>query len=329
MTPTQVDVAVVGSVNVDLVASVARLPHPGETVLASSLAQFPGGKGSNQAVAAARLGRRVAFVGLIGDDAEGGQVRAALESRSVDVTHLRTQQGAPTGRALVVVDDSAENTIVVVGGANMRLAPAHIEEAEEVLRAARVVVAQLEVPVETVTAAARLSPGTFLLNPAPAQALPAELVERVDVLVVNETEFEVVTGQPLPDDPAELGPRLTGAGWRCTVLVTLGARGCLVWAGGGAATHVPAPVVPVVDTTGAGDTFIGALADALSRDEPPLAAARWAVYAASRSVGALGATTAMPDRDDVLAAMHSASDGASSPEAWVAPRGEEAAAEHR
>jgi ribokinase len=327
MTPTQVDVAVVGSVNIDLVASVARLPQPGETVHADDFAQFPGGKGSNQAVAAARLGRRVAFVGLIGDDAEAGEVRAALERGSVDVTHLRTEPGTPTGRALVVVDEAAENTIIVVGGANMRLTPAHVEAAGDVVRGARVVVAQLEIPVETVTAAARLAAGRFVLNPAPAQQLPAELMERVDVLVLNETEYEVVAGHPLPDDPAELGSRLASSGWQCTVVVTLGARGCLVWDGGEVAS-VPAPVVPVVDTTGAGDTFIGALADALSRDEPPLTAARWAVHAASKSVGALGATTAMPDRAAVLAAMQSAGDGASAgPEGSL--RSEEAPAEQR
>ncbi|WP_369134597.1 ribokinase [Modestobacter sp. I12A-02662] len=308
MTPTQVDVAVVGSVNIDLVASVARLPLPGETVSADDFAQFPGGKGSNQAVAAARLGRRVAFVGLIGDDAEAGEVRAALERGSVDVTHLQVEPGTPTGRALVVVDEAAENTIIVVGGANMRLTPAHVEAAGDVVRGARVVVAQLEVPVETVTAAARLSGGRFLLNPAPARQLPAELLDLVDVLVLNETEYEVVAGHPLPEDPAELGSRLASSGWQCLVVVTLGARGCLVWDGGEVAS-VPAPVVPVVDTTGAGDTFIGALADALSRDEPPLTAARWAVHAASRSVGALGATTAMPDRAAVLAAVRSAGDG--------------------
>jgi ribokinase len=328
MAPTQVDVAVVGSVNIDLVASVARLPLPGETVSADDFAQFPGGKGSNQAVAAARLGRRVAFVGLIGDDAEAREVRSALERGSVDVTHLRTEPGTPTGRALVVVDEAAENTIIVVGGANMRLTPAHVEAAGDVVRNARVVVAQLEVPVETVTAAARLSGGRFVLNPAPARQLPAELLERVDVLVLNETEYEVVAGDPLPDDPAELGSRLASSGWRCTVVVTLGARGCLVW-DGGEVSHVPAPVVPVVDTTGAGDTFIGALADALSRDEPPLTAARWAVHAASRSVGALGATTAMPDRAAVLAAMQSAGDGTSSAEPQGPLRSEEAPAEQR
>jgi ribokinase len=329
MAPTQVDVAVVGSVNIDLVASVTRLPMPGETVSAHLYTQFPGGKGGNQAVAAARLGRRVAFVGLTGDDAEAGEIRAALVNRSVDVTHLRMEPGAPTGRALVVVDEAAENTIVVVGGANMRLAPGHIEAAAETLRAARVVVAQLEIPLDTVTAAARVAGGTFVLNPAPARALPPELMELVDVLVLNETEYEVVAGHPLPEDPAELGARLATSGWTCTVLVTLGARGCLVWQGGADVAAIPAPVVPVVDTTGAGDTFIGALADALSRDEPPVAAARWAVHAASRSVGALGATTAMPDRDDVLAAIAALDDGAPPPGPWHAPRSEEAAGERR
>lgn len=326
MTPTQVDVAVVGSVNIDLVASVPRLPLPGETVPAHSYAQFPGGKGSNQAVAAARLGRRVALVGLTGDDAESGEVRSALRNASVDLTHLATEAGVPTGRALVVVDEDAENTIVVVGGANMRLTPAHLEAAADLLRTARVVLAQLEVPLETVTAAARASEGTFVLNPAPAAPLPAELMQDVDVLVLNETEYEVVAGHPLPDQDGELATRLAASGWRCTVVVTLGARGCLVWEGDDV-VHVPAPVVPVVDTTGAGDTFTGALADALSREEPVLAAARWAVHAASRSVGALGATTAMPDRADVLAAMHGA--GEPPDPSRASRRQEEAPADHR
>ncbi len=309
MAPMEVHVVVVGSTNVDLVASVARLPQPGETVPALSYDEFLGGKGSNQAIAAARLGRHVSFVGLVGDDREGAVVRAALRAETIDDAHLGTQAQVPTGRAIVLVDDAAENAIVVVGGANQSVTPAHVERASDVLRAASVVVAQLEIPVEAVTAAARAAAGTFVLNPAPARALPADLLDRVDVLVVNETEYEVVTGHPLPEEPAALGDQLRGLGLRCAVVVTLGARGALVWEGADV-VHVPARLVPVVDTTGAGDTFIGALADALSRGEPPVAAARWAAHAASFAVGSLGATTGMPTRADVLAAMERSGDGA-------------------
>lgn len=301
MTPTEVDVVIVGSANVDLVLSVAHLPRPGETVTALSSEQFPGGKGSNQAVAAARLGRAVSFVGLVGDDVEGSMARSALVAEHVDDTHLRTEAGIATGRAVVLVDQRAENSIVVVGGANDRLTPGHVEAAAETLGAASVVVAQLEIPLDTVTAAARLAGGTFVLNPAPAQVLPAELLALVDVLVVNETEYRVVTGHDLPDDTAELARQLHLLAVTCVVVVTLGSRGALVWEGG-EVEHLPAPVVPVVDTTGAGDTFIGALADAISRGDHPLDAVRWAVAAASFSVGALGATTGMPRRQDVIAA---------------------------
>ena len=302
MTPEHVDVAVVGSLNIDLVASVTRLPMPGETVRAVAYDQFIGGKGGNQAIAAARLGRRVAFVGLVGDDREGAAVRKTLRGESVDVTYLGSETGVPTGRAIVLVDALAENSIVVVSGANGRLSPRHIQTAAELLRRAAVVVSQLEIRMETVAAAARASAGTFVLNPAPARHLPADLLALVDVLVVNEIEYEVVTGCALPEDHRDIATSLAALDFPGAVVVTLGARGALVWEGVGV-THISAPIVPVVDTTGAGDTFIGALADALSRGEALLAAAHWAVHAASVSVGALGATTGMPGRAAVLASL--------------------------
>lgn len=302
MSPERVDVAVVGSVNIDLVASVTRLPLPGETVHAVGYDQFVGGKGGNQAVAAARLGRRVVFVGLTGSDPEGDAVRNALAAEDVDLAHLGVARDASTGRAIVLVDDRAENSIVVVGGANAALTPDHLEPAADALTRAAVVVAQLEVPVETVTAAARRAAGTFVLNPAPARELPRELLELVDVLVVNETEYEVVLGAPVPADHADIPAHVASKGLACTVVLTLGSRGALLCTG--EEVHaLPAPTVPVVDTTGAGDTFIGALADALSRGEDAITAARWAVHAASLSVGSLGATTGMPTREEVVASF--------------------------
>lgn len=305
MTPS-VDVAVVGSVNMDLVASVTRLPRPGETVHALGFQQFVGGKGGNQAVAAARLGRRVAFVGLTGDDAEGQAVRAALSAEGVDLSHLGSTSEAGTGRAIVLVDEDAENSIVVVGGANAVLEEGHLTAASEALAGATVVVSQLEIPVATVQAAARMTAGIFMLNPAPAQKLPRELLELVDVLVVNETEYGVVLGRPLPEDLADVEADVTACGLRCTVVVTLGGRGAAL-CHQGEVVHASVPPVSVVDTTGAGDTFIGALADALSRHEPAPQALRWAVHAASLSVGALGATTGMPTWSQVDASVTSTS----------------------
>jgi ribokinase len=298
----RVDIAVVGSVNVDLVASVARLPLPGETVAARGFAQFVGGKGGNQAVAAARLGRHVALVGLTGDDAEGGVVRAALAAEGVDVAHLGVAPTTATGRAIVVVAEDAANHIVVVGGANAALAEEHLADAADVLGTARVVVVQLEVPLGTVLAAARRATGTLVLNPAPARALPRELLGRVDVLVVNEVEHEAVLGRPVPADLRDVAAHVAAAGLTCTVVVTLGARGAVLCGRDGVVVEAP-PDVAVLDTTGAGDTFIGALADALSRGEDPRDALRWAVHAASLSVGALGATTAMPTAAQVAASV--------------------------
>ncbi|KAE8765689.1 ribokinase [Georgenia thermotolerans] len=296
------DVAVVGSVNVDLVARVHRLPAPGETVSALAFDEFPGGKGSNQAVAASRLGRRVVFIGLTGTDQEARMVRSALEAEGVDVTALGEDSTAPTGRAVVLVDSGAENCIVVIPGANARVGPAHIESVSAVLASARVVVTQLEIPLETVLAAARSTVGTFVLNAAPARALPRELLDLVDVLVVNEVEYEAVAGRALSTDLARLADELAVGSLPRSLVITLGARGAIV-ADGPSISAIPAPAVDVVDTTGAGDTFIGALADALSRGEPLHAAAQWAVYAASTATGALGATTGMPRADEVLAAI--------------------------
>jgi ribokinase len=327
MTPEQVDVAVVGSVNIDLVASVARLPMPGETVPAVAYDQFLGGKGSNQAIAAARLGRSVAFVGLIGDDREGASVRTMLRAEHVDVAYLGTEPGVPTGRAIVLVDAAAENSIVVVSGANGLLSPRHIAAAADLLARASVVVSQLEIRMETVVAAAQAAAGTFVLNPAPAQPLGADLLALVDVLVVNEIEYEVVTGHPLPEDPAEVARELAALDLPGSVVVTIGSRGALVWEGAGV-THVPAPVVSVVDTTGAGDTFIGALADALSRGEALLPAARWAVHAAAVSVGALGATTGMPGPAEVLASVGRTTDPVPAVPPGGRDRAEEAGAHH-
>ena len=296
------EIVVIGSANADLVTRVERLPAPGETVLATGYAEHPGGKGANQAIAAARLGRAVSFVGVVGDDEHGALLTEALVAEDVDVANLRRLSGVPTGRALVLVDDAAENSIVVVSGANAEVGPDDVAAAAAALRGAAVAVAQLEIPLEAVRAAAGHAAGRFLLNPAPARPLDAELLDRVDVLVVNEGEFARVTGVEVGDDAEEFADRVGQAGLRCAVVVTLGGRGAMVCEDG-QVTVCPAPPVTVVDTTGAGDCFVGALADALARGRSLPDALHWAVAAASLSTQSLGATTAMPTSAEVEALL--------------------------
>jgi ribokinase len=216
----------------------------------------------------------------------------------VDVGEFKQLQGISSGRALVVVNRKAENSIVVVGGANSAFRPEHVAEAASRIAGAAVVVAQLEVPEETVKAAASLATGRFILNPAPASMLQDDLLALVDVLVVNEIEFSTLYGQAVPDSRTHMTSILRDRGLKADVIITLGARGALLWHDGGISSFQP-PAVEVVDSTGAGDAFVGALADALARAQPLVEATGWAVCAASISTSALGASTAMPSAEEV------------------------------
>ena len=293
------EIAVVGSANLDLVVEVLRVPLVGETVLGGDLARIPGGKGANQAVAAARLGRAVAMIGRVGDD-EGGQIlRNALETDGVDTSHLTTTPEVPNGVALIAVGADGDNTIVVSPGANNRLSVADVEAASDVLGAAAVTLVQLEVPLDAIVAAAEVAGGTVVLNPAPAPStpLPAELLEAVDVIVPNQTELALLTGHEGPVDvatAADLAARLPVP----TVVVTLGALGALAVAEG-SATHIAAPVVDPVDTTAAGDSFCGALADALVRKESIVDAVRWAVRVGAATTLRSGAQPSLPTAVEV------------------------------
>ena len=282
-------IAVVGSVNLDIVIGVERHPAPGETVLGGDRTDLPGGKGANQAVAAARLGNEVALVGRVGADDAGRGLRAGLEDEGVGVAHLRSDPDAPSGIALIAVAPDGENTIIVSPGANARVGADDVAAAAKVLAGAAVTLVQLEIPEVAVRAAARAAGGTLVLNPAPARALDAALLARADVLVPNRGELELLGG---PGDPAAVARSLPGPG---AVVVALGSEGALV-VEGERVERVAAHDVEVVDTTGAGDTFCGGLADALARGATIVEAARWAVAAAALSVTRPGAQGGMPTR---------------------------------
>ncbi|MFE0043447.1 ribokinase [Streptomyces albireticuli] len=314
------DVLVVGSANADLTVRVDRRPGAGETVLGTDLVESAGGKGANQAAAAARLGARTALLARVGDDAFGELLLEGQRAAGADVRHVRVEKGARTGTALIVVGPDGDNTIVVSPGANARLSPADVTGAREVVAASAVVSLQLEVPPETVRAAvgvARETGTRVVLNPSPAPAeLEPELLAAADPLVVNEHEARQLSGLA-GGGPEEWARALRGRGAR-SVVVTLGGDGALVLdAGPGAgrtaapgvepgagpaadeAVRVPGVRVRAVDTTGAGDAFTGALATRLARGASLAGAARYAVRVGAASVTRPGAQPSYPAEEEL------------------------------
>jgi ribokinase len=282
-----VDVCVVGSANLDLVAGAPRIPGPGETVLGYDYAEHPGGKGLNQAVAAARSGASVAFVGALGRDAAGERLAQVLALDGIDASSVE-RVDVPTGRAVIVVDAAGENSIVVVPGANSSVA------APDPMPPAKVVLCQLEVPLEVVTdtlCRARAAGARTVLNPAPAAHLPDELVAACDVIVPNEHEVELLGG-----------PAALLAGGCQAVVVTRGGAGVDVHTADGC-VHVGAFPVEVVDTTGAGDAFCGSLAARLAAGEPLDRAVRWAAAAGALATTLAGAVPAQPHAAAVRALL--------------------------
>lgn len=286
-------ITVIGSANRDTVVRVPRIPAPGETVLGSDVGSYRGGKGANQALAAARLGGSVSLIGRVGADADGTSYLRALVAEGVDVDGVSVDIDAPTGQAFIFLADDAENAIAVFPGANGRLSAENVAEAGDVLEQSSVTLAQLEVPLDAVKAAAQLGKGTFVLNPAPAQRLGYGLLSKVDVIVPNRSELAFLVGaREVTDVDAVVGQarRLRGPG---AVVVTLGGDGAVLVTADGE-LHVPSPAVEAVDTTGAGDAFCGALADALARGTALADAVRWAVAAGAAAVTKVGAQTALP-----------------------------------
>ncbi|MDH6282749.1 ribokinase [Prescottella agglutinans] len=281
-------VAVVGSINMDLVASTPRLPAPGETILGTSFGTTPGGKGANQAIAAAKAGADVVFVGAVGDDTFALDLREALVDAEVDAESLREVSG-PSGIAMITVDGDGQNSIIVVPGANGRVTDLTAGELGAVANA-DVLLCQLEIPIETVTAAARhaaTSDTAVMLNPSPTQILPPELLESVDVLIVNETEE-----RQLGEDTLAAVPH---------VVTTLGAAGARYRGPHGERVRVDSPTVDAVDTTGAGDAFAGALASAWGRG--PREALAFACAAGALTATRPGASAASPTRSEIDALL--------------------------
>jgi ribokinase len=295
-------IVVIGSSNTDMVIRLLRIPRPGETLLGGEFLSAAGGKGANQAVAAARAGGRVRLIARVGKDALGSQAIAGLRREGIDTRCVFRDASAPSGVALIFVAHDGENSIAVASGANARLAPTDLRKAAQLIGAAALVVAQLESPLATIHAAARMAAGAgvpFILNPAPARALPDSLLRLVSILTPNETEAELLTGIPVNDQASAASAcgRLRDRGVE-TVIITLGRQGAFL-ADATGQRLIPGFRVKAVDDTAAGDTFNGALAVALAEGNSLSDAVRFANAAAALSVTRLGAQPSAPTRPEI------------------------------
>lgn len=288
------DVVIVGSANLDLVARTPRLPKPGETVTGSNYFEFCGGKGANQAIAASRAGARTAFIGALGNDHAGETLRAAFKNDNVDISAVRVVS-APTGRALIGVSDDGENSIIVIPGANHAITIDDLEMNAEIIASAKVLLCQLEVPLEVVQRAFELAGENSLriLNPAPAQSLSKDLLQLVDVITPNEHEMMLLGG---PQGLLKQGVK--------TIIVTQGARGALMITKNGE-TQIPPFKVDPVDSTGAGDAFCGMLAARLAIGEPIQNALKAAVVSGALATLIEGAVPSLPIWNIVFSKLES------------------------
>lgn len=296
------DIVVVGSLNMDLVVRAERAPEGGETLPALGFQTIPGGKGANQAASAGRLGAKVEMVGRVGQDGFGDQLRSSLELMGVGTRFVASDPVAPSGTALIVVDSRGENRILIVAGANGQVSSADVDSAAEAIQSASVVILQFEIPmpsVEYTARSARQAGAAVILNPAPAYPILPGLMANVDYLILNESEAALVSGVAVASmaSAAQAGRKILemGAG---TVIVTLGPRGALL-VSPGQEQHFPARPVDVVDTTAAGDAFVGAFACRRAEGASLEEAASFAVAAGSLTVTRFGAQTSLPSRQEV------------------------------
>ena len=297
-------ITVVGSLNMDLVIKAPKLPETGETVTGGQFGTFPGGKGANQAVAAARLGAQVTMVGCVGGDAFGAQLRSGLARDGIDISHVRRDSDAASGVVFITVDARGRNTLVVAPGANSRLTPADVDAAADAIGSSRFLLVQLEIPLEVVVHAAQVARRAgcrVILDPAPARPLPADLYRSVFLVNPNEVEAKLLTGITITDErtAAAAAEALLAQGCEVAV-IKLGERGAFL-ANKTDRRMIPAVPVDAVDSTAAGDAFAGALAVGLAEGIPLDAAVRFANAAAALSATRMGAQPSMPTRTEVRA----------------------------
>jgi ribokinase len=306
--PSRPSVAVIGSINMDLVVRASHAPEPGETVLGRDLQTIPGGKGANQAVAVARLGLPCWMVGRVGDDEFGQRLLTSLAASKVEVSHIVVTEGTPTGVALIVVDRVGENAICVASGANYKVTPEDVDAAEQAIAAAKVCLLQLELPIETVVHAIRLCRKhgvETILDPAPAPPHAPDDLFEADLITPNQNEAEALTHERTEKvrEAKAVAAALVSRGARKVVL-KLGERGALVF-DGERFEQIGAHKIAPVDTTAAGDAFTGALAAARARGHNLADAARYANAAGAAACRKFGAQPSMPTPEDVIELLRS------------------------
>jgi ribokinase len=295
-------VLVIGSSNLDLVVTAKRFPNPGETIFGKKFEMFPGGKGANQAVCAARLGCKTTFIGKMGNDDFREKLSSILIEAGVDIKNLLVDSNEHTGTALITVDETGQNQIIVISGSNMKLSPKDIERKSALFSDATVVLAQLEIPIETVVQAAELARqnhALFILNPAPAASLPDRLFPLIDFITPNENELELLSGIKTVDDSSikHASEILMQKGVR-NIIVTLGKRGAML-VNHSSAKLFPVSKVKVVDSTAAGDAFNGAFASSISEGHSVEESIEFANKIASISVTRMGAQSSMPYLNEI------------------------------
>ena len=295
-----IEIVVIGSINMDMVTRAARLPRPGETLIAKEFHTIPGGKGANQAVAAARLGSKVAMVGRVGIDSFGSILLDGLRNDNIDIQMIRRDSSFPTGNASIWVEDSGQNSILVVGGANMQVSIHDVKQAVNLFQQAKFVLLQFEIPLETVHYAvktARANGAEVLVNAAPAHRSCLDWLNLIDILIVNESEAEALSGIPVNDPASGLkaAKSLQSKG-ASTIVLTLGQHGA--WWVGNEEEFFPAFAVKAVDTTAAGDGFVGGLTSALAKGKPWQVAMRFASAVGALTVTRLGAQSSLPTLEE-------------------------------